>query len=164
MSTAAALDAARAFFADEGIPFPPVPDGFRVEAIRPREWGCGGPDARLIERDAFLAALEREDFVRFGVDGYSTPAVCFYAARGPAAVLVQVRWGGFEFDLAAEAERLRETWGRVRAFLQAPGGDRRIVVWTYAEPGARWGRVHDGGVDWEGARPDGVFEAAVDLR
>ena len=57
MTATRALDAARAFFADEGVPFPPVPDGFRLDRLGPHEWGCGGPDARAIEREAFVEWL-----------------------------------------------------------------------------------------------------------
>jgi hypothetical protein len=129
-----ALDAARAFFNREGIPFPPLPPAAmaeRIEPRRPREWGAGGPPGvPLIERDAF--AEWTADHWCFGLSGHQTPAVCFSARRGEVAASVQEPWGGYEWNLADAAEELRGIWAEVEAHFEA--GEPGLLKRSRFEP------------------------------
>ena len=166
------LTDARAAFADDGIPFPPVPDPLagRVRRLGPREWGFGGPAATLFDRETFHASVVDDpsaEFLRFGHDGYSmtSEAVCYFAATGSVAILLQVPWGGPDFDLADSAERLRETWSAAGRLLDAAGapGPRVVVGRSFFDLSSSWGRLPAGGgePDWHHAPRLALFDAAL---
>jgi hypothetical protein len=167
------LSDARAYFADEGVPFPPVPDHLadRVERRGGREWGFGGPDVPLIDREAFLEAVVADpavEFLRFGREGYSetSQCVCYFVATGRVAVLLQVQWGGYDFDLAGSAERLRATWagvGRLLELVDAPG-PRVVVERSFLDLSKGWALLTDAGPEWHAAEQDLLAEAYASVR
>ena len=164
-----ALEDARAFFADEAVPFPPIPERLapRVAPVRPRDWGFGGPDVHLIAREDFVQAAESDatvEFLRFGRDGYSftSEAVCYYVATGSVAILLQFRWGGYQFDLAESAEALREIWAGAAKLLEladAPG-PRVVVYRSFFDLSCRWARLEGGIPDWRTAPAAQLFNEA----
>ena len=163
---------ARASFADDGVPFPPIPDRLtgRVQRRGAREWGFGGPDVALIERGAFLDAVLADpaiEFLRFGRDGYSdtSECVCYFAATGSVAVLLQVQWGGYTFDLAESAERLRHTWagvGRLLELAEAPG-PRVVGERAFLDLSKGWAVLTPQGPEWHVAEQDLLAEAYASI-
>ena len=163
---------ARDYFADDGVPFPPLPDHLadRVERRGDREWGFGGPDVPLFDREAFLDAVLGDpgiEFLRFGRDGYSetSECVCYFAATGSVAVLLQVQWGGYAFDLAASAERLRETWTGVGRLLDlaASPGPRIVVQRSFLDLSKGWALLTPDGPEWHAAEQDLLAEAYAEM-
>ncbi len=166
------LGEARASFADEGVPFPPVPDDLadRVEPRRVREWGFGGPDAPLIEHEAFLEAVLADpavEFLRFGRAGYSDTSECvgYFVATGSVAVLLQVQWGGYSFDLAESAERLRQTWAGVAKLLELAGapGPRVVVQRSFLDLSKGWALLTPDGPEWHASEGDLLAEAYASI-
>ena len=164
-----ALEDARVFFADEGVPFPPIPEAFapRVAPVGPRDWGFGGPDVHLIMREDFVNAVETDptaEFLRFGRDGssFTSEAVCYYVATGSVAILLQFRWGGYQFELADSAEALRGIWAGAAKLLELAGapGPRVVVYRSFFDLSCRWARLDGGIPDWRTAPANTLFDEA----
>ena len=153
MNAAAGQSAARALFAAEELPFPPVP-GHLEGLLRPAgpAWFATGPVASSpygLEDLLARAQGGNTDWAVIGFDGHgvnSWAAHCYVVIRA-LALFVQLPWGGIytnparaRQDIAAMfdwAARLQATLARAEAARHVPPGLQLQVVASRFTP-ARW--------------------------
>jgi hypothetical protein len=149
-------DMARAIFAREDLPFPPLPP-----AMAPALMKCTDNvfATRKLEQTPYLlehfrSEVRREavaDYALVGFDGHGVNswAVHYYLVDGALALFMQLAWGGAYMDPAeareaiatafAWAERLQERIRQASTQGLIPAGWRLLVVASeFAQPGWAW--------------------------
>ena len=154
---AGSLDEARAYFADAGLAFPEFPSDFESTIAKQGEkvWGDRPAEPGLYAIDLWAdKAVAGEDFVLFGMDGHGVNswATHLYVAKGPVAVLSQIRAGGAYMNHDQTAPRVEGAWGLSQSLFKIvaeaarqgklPSGQRLVVVdtdfaksrWAWVDP------------------------------
>jgi hypothetical protein len=163
---ATAVEQARAAFAREQLPFPPLPevlaarmraDGEHIFSTIDHQFGPYTLEAHL---GPALTVAVPEDYAIIGFDGHgiNSWAVHYYLAEPGLALFIQIAWGGAYTkpdeerpriaQAFATAARLQETVARAREAGRLPPGWRLVVVVTdFGRPGWAWVPSPPPGVD-----------------
>ena len=95
------LQAAQAFFLDQGLPFPAIPDRFQAtfRALEERVWGTRPYNISLYAVGSLVQEVLEgpvPDYVLMGFDGHgiNSWAVHYFLVDGPLVVFLQIHWGG----------------------------------------------------------------------
>jgi hypothetical protein len=182
------LAEARQLFAEEGLPFPPIPEDLapRVVKIGPWVYGTRADIPNLYRFELFVTEVESEDvpdYVVFGHagHGFNSWAIHHYLVHGPLALLLQLAYGGAMMDnrqmaqdmaraFAVAGDLIRAAEDAVAAGRQLPG---RLTVAASNFYGSRWtwleGKGEDRqpkGIDWNesGTVLDALSDAAEALQ
>lgn len=153
-------DEARAWFAEQGLPFPPLPAELaaRLAGIAPNLFSSRSAEslpASPYDLSSFIeeaAGGNVPDYVLVGHDGHglNSHAVHCYLVRGRLGILIQIPFGGAynDDDKAREdmAQIFTEHAPLMRATAPSPkdAGDRLLVVISgfygprFRLPGADW--------------------------
>jgi hypothetical protein len=151
------IEQARALFAAEQLPFPPLPERFAaaLRAESPHLFATRSLEARPYNLEIYSLEIQQEpavpDYAVLGFDGYGTNswAVHYYAVEGALALFIQLPWGGAYVDaddgrrtITAAftwAEKLHTDVRRARQQGLIPEGWRLLVVASeFAAPGWAW--------------------------
>lgn len=151
------LPAAQDLFAQEKLPFPPVPAALAAALQQQgRGWFATRPVAATpYQFEHFLAEVEQAgaetDYAVVGFDGHGTNswAVHFYLVVEGLALFVQLPWGGIYLepeparaDVAAMFDWAAALQGRVRQAVSAgkipPGLRLEVAASRFAHAGWRW--------------------------
>jgi hypothetical protein len=119
------LSRARALFADQGLPFPPLPRRLQGSLRQTAEHTFASRDALapLYSLGAHLAPIQQgamAEYVALGFDGHGIDswAVHFYLVAGPIALFLQCRWGNVNDDPVRARERIEGVFGLATQLIQ----------------------------------------------
>ncbi len=151
------LQEARARFADEGMPFPPVPTVFEAEfrCIAPWTYGTRPTlPASLYDIHTFVeeaAESPVDDYLLMGHDGHgiNSYAMHYYLVYGPLALFVQIGWGGAYMDKAQSVNGMNQLFAELDSILPLVNtsrktdepltqSDERLIVMLSQFYGLRW--------------------------
>ncbi len=150
--------AARAKFAEQGLPFPWIPAELADHFQPVDEWLYATRTDMPSPYDIAWFAQEVgtepvDDYVLYGYAGrgMNSYAIHYYLVRGPLALFVQTSWGGIYTEndkssrLLAKQLQQAETLATTVAAVQVRGGfhpDERLIVMISDFYGANWIRQH----------------------
>lgn len=136
--------AAQAFFADQGLPFPPLPPALSadLQPAKPHLFATCAVEHSAFDVELWIGAVDANAAPRalLGVDGrgFNSWAMHYFLVDGPLALFVQCPWGGAFGDAGRDAERvkaafaacgpLQEAAARALHEGRAPIGRRLLVV------------------------------------
>ena len=112
------LDQAKALFASEGLPFPPLPEAL-AQRLQPQGqylFATQALSASPYTLEHYSMALRdtpiREDFALIGFDGYgmNSWALHYFLVQPGIALFVQLPWGGAYLDADAARSTITDTW------------------------------------------------------
>jgi hypothetical protein len=150
----------RALFADQGLPFPPLPPSLESGLRQTGEHTFASRDALppLYALDAHLTPLRQgtvTDYVALGFDGHgiNSWAMHFYLVAGPVAMFLQCRWDNVYDDQARAKERMEGVFGLAERLIldleqaqregRLAGGQRMLLCFSDFTPSG-WGWQHGG--------------------
>ena len=160
---------AEARFAEDSLPFPPLPDdlasrlrrfGDHVYATRELNYGPYTMNALVAEA---VRSGQTDDYAVIGFDGHGVNswAMHYILVRSPLALFLQFAWGGAYMDADAArsdieeglafAGRLQEAVERAGAQGRIAAGERLFVSVSSLDR-SRWGWQQPGAEapDWQG--------------
>jgi hypothetical protein len=174
------LEKARAAFADQTLPFPPIPEGLgaQIRAFGTYTFGTRPPQRPLYDIETFVADAvsgEIDDSVMFGIDGHgmNSWAAHYYLVFKHLALFLQFPWGGAYVDTESARADITSAFATVAAMLsreqQAPVGlmsGRRLVVVQSSFTMARWvwaDKTSANTIDWQYDRFNALAAARASL-
>lgn len=101
---------AQMLFAENNLPFPPIPTKFAPNIVEVADWIYGNrtEETYLYETNDFIRSslmYQEDDYILFGHSGrgYNSWAIHYYLVEGPLSLFIQVGWGGALDDEEANA-------------------------------------------------------------
>jgi len=171
------LDQAKEAFAEQNLPFPPLPQalaerlqafGNSVFTTRELDYGPYGLEAFS---GSLLAGEPTDDYAVLGFDGHgiNSWAVHYYLVQGPIALFIQIEWGGAYTDADEARQRVQTAFewaGALQPALDAaasqgkiPAGTRLAAVYSdFAPSGWTWWKPGESEYDWH-SEGDVITEA-----
>ena len=159
---AAAIAAARKVYEGEGLPFPPLRDGFAatLQQVAANAFATRELPGAIYNLPQFVDELkfgEVPNYTAFGFDGHGliSQAVHYYCVTNNAAVFLQFRWGTVFDEPEADrkryaacmriADQLLTHADEVAGQASFPKGQRIVAVYS-SFTGSRWTWIPSAGV------------------
>lgn len=178
--SAAAVSPARALYAAEDLPFPPVPEQLEtsLKAQRPGWYATRLVTSTPYDLEHFVLEVETQpnlpDYAVVGFDGYGTNswAVHYYLVYKSLALFIQLPWGGAYTEPAPAREdisamvdwaaKLQSNLEQAENLQRIPRGARlEVIASRFGRAGWRWigGGLDAATIPWN--PPDGMLEAIL---
>jgi hypothetical protein len=180
-----AVDRARALFAEQGLPFPSLPENLAAQLRQRGELVFTtidhqySPYAIHYYAEPLIRGGDSDDYAVIGFDGHglNSHAVHYYLVEGSLALFIQRPWGGVYMDpetFRPLIERAFKLAGELRekmAFAHRMGlvlpGRRLIAVLSMSESYCGWGWLPDGheSIVWHETEQalEGALQVVIDL-
>jgi hypothetical protein len=167
------IKACQAQFAEQDLPFPPLPEAFQHRLVPFNEWVFAsreleyGPYAADVYAHEVLSGEAVEDYALLGFDGHgiNSWAVHYFLVQGALGLFVQAAWGGAYLDENAARETIQNAFEFAETLTHAmelaasqdlvPAGRRLVVLSSDFRPSG-WGWSQSG-------QSDGVWHDDADM-
>lgn len=169
------LEAAQAWLAEEGIPFPCMPVELQNN-LQPIAEGVFSSRLTLPATpyfiDGFVQEVETEsvdDYVVLAFDGHgmNSYAIHYYLVYGPLAFFLQVSWGGAYMNREKAQAAISSVFAKIEPIIKTAlkvkvkdnKSSSRFILSASSFYGSRWRQL---GVDKEWCEEGSGFEAALE--